>query len=88
MTGWATSGRNPEGWRVENGIIVIIGKAAAGACSASRRFFNFRLHFEFQLTPGVNSGVLIPMIGEDNNLEVNIVDDDDRPELRLDPQEQ
>ncbi|MFG0318460.1 MAG: family 16 glycoside hydrolase [Planctomycetota bacterium JB042] len=52
-------GPPPEGWRVEDGQIVVRGGGAGGDLVTTEEFGDFELDFEFLVTPGANSGVMI-----------------------------
>lgn len=57
LEGWRPIGRGESQWRVENGVLV---NAKSGANLVSTRTFDdFKLHVEFRVPKGANSGVYL-----------------------------
>lgn len=55
LSGWAAT-RNPEGWAVQNGLLVCKGETH-GYLYTLEQFENFILQLEYKAGPTVNSGV-------------------------------
>jgi hypothetical protein len=81
--GYRTKGGAPANWQVKEGALVPQGKAATGVdLVTERRFTNFELMWEWQLSPGANGGVKY-FVSEDRpsapGHEYQILDDAGEP---------
>ncbi|WP_128545141.1 3-keto-disaccharide hydrolase [Larkinella soli] len=80
----------PQGWVVENGMLVVNkdGSGRGGDLLSRRQFTNFDLEFEFRLTPGANSGLkyLVKKYPDGSVLgcEYQIIDDQDNKDIAAD----
>lgn len=73
LTGWLAMVPGKElGWSVQNGILSNADNA--NNLVSERKFWNFKLHAEYRLVPGSNSG-----IGLRGRYEIQILDDFGRP---------
>jgi hypothetical protein len=69
LSGWAPMIQNRAlGWKVQNGILT--NEPAANNLVSTRKFWNFRLHAEYRLVEGSNSG-----IGLRGRYEVQLLND-------------
>ncbi len=58
LAGWHLSDpKAAQTWRAENGVLVSLGNGAE--LVTDRKFDDFKLHLEFKVTPGANSGVYL-----------------------------
>jgi hypothetical protein len=58
LTGWrAYPGAKPNQWRIENGLL--INEASGANLVTEQKFDDFRLHVEFRIEPGSDSGVYL-----------------------------
>lgn len=73
LAGWTTQGGENR-WRVVDGVLTNTGSGAN--LVTTRKFDDFRLHLEFRVPKGGNSGVYLR-----GRYEVQIEDSGDRPEL-------
>lgn len=58
LDGWSLTGANPDGFAVEDGMIVWKGRGG-GVLQTQRRFADFALRFEFRIAAGGNSGLFL-----------------------------
>ena len=58
LTGWKLYQSKPEGWTVEDGVLVCTGKGG-GWLGTERDYANYVLRLEYRLGPAGNSGVYI-----------------------------
>ncbi len=73
LSGWQPMVRDrPLGWVVDNGILT--NNPPANNLVSEQKFWNFKLHAEYRLVKGSNSG-----IGLRGRYEVQIIDDHGRP---------
>jgi 3-keto-disaccharide hydrolase len=73
LSGWeGVGGGAPDGWSVADGVL----KSTGGAANlmSKQKFWNFKLHAEYRLSPHSNSG-----IGLRARYEVQVIDDYGRP---------
>jgi len=73
LAGWTTQGGESK-WRVVNGVLT--NAASGGNLVTTRKFDDFKLHLEFRVPKGGNSGVYLR-----GRYEVQVEDSGDRPEL-------
>lgn len=58
FAGWAVTGKTPESWKIENGLLILTGGRSHLFTEAS--YANFVVRFEWRpLKPGYNSGFFI-----------------------------
>jgi len=57
LTGWETIGNRPNHWKAENGILV--NEKAGANIRTVDEFRDFKLHIEFKIPKGSNSGVYL-----------------------------
>lgn len=74
LSGWDTlhPGKLEEGWYVEDGILK--NHRHADVLVSKQKFWNFRLHAEYRVHPGMNGG-----IGLRGRYEIQILDDHGKP---------
>lgn len=59
LTGWIDVNTSPETWRVEDGLLICMGKPI-GVMRSDRQYENFILHVEWRhMEPGGNSGCFL-----------------------------
>lgn len=69
LSGWHSDGKSTElGWVVKDGLLSATG--AASNLVSDQKFWNFKLHVEYRLQKGSNSG-----IGLRGRYEVQVLDD-------------
>jgi hypothetical protein len=78
LAGWKLFQSKPEGWTVEDGVIICTGKGG-GWLGTDREYANFVVRLEYRLGPAGNSGVYIraPETGQISRtgMEIQILDD-------------
>ena len=73
LTGWFPRDPDaPSGWRVTDGVLE--NRGPSGDIVSGRRFQSFKLHIEFNIAPGSNSGIYL-----NGRYEVQIQDDFGKP---------
>lgn len=83
-----------KGWKVENGELIVLSSDGAestngGDIVSERQFSSFDLSFDFQITPGANSGVKYFVTLSENNkgsaigLEFQVLDDKLHPDAKM-----
>lgn len=96
-TGWRSAKANAfpaKGWKIDKGLITVLsseGKEAAngGDIVTQKEYKTFDLSFEFNLTPGANSGVKYFVTldekteGSAIGLEYQVLDDELHPDAKL-----
>ena len=87
LTGWKLYQSKPEGWTVEDGVVVCTGKGG-GWLGTERDYANFVLRLEYRVGPAGNSGVYIraPEMGWISRvgMEIQILDDNHPKYAKLD----
>jgi hypothetical protein len=93
-SGWRGAGKEafpPQGWKVENGELVVVAKAGpddktprGGDIVTTEQFGAFELQFDFFVAPGGNSGVKY-YVQEANRLglEYQVLDDEKHPDAKM-----
>jgi hypothetical protein len=94
--GWRGVGKTTfpaAGWKVENGELVVVGKAGpddkaprGGDIVTTESFGAFELQFDFLVTPGGNSGVKYYVTESGNRalgLEYQLLDDEKHPDAKM-----
>lgn len=75
LSGWRLLvPRGPLVWEVRDGVLIQGGAGGANNLITERKFWNFKLHVEFKVGEGANSG-----IGLRGRYEIQILDDYDKP---------
>ena len=69
LTGWHPRDYAAKRWQVENGLLVTPGSGGSDLIS-NQRFTDFKLHAEFRVAPGANSGIYLR-----GRYEVQVEDD-------------
>lgn len=88
LTGWHTERGRMEGWKADGECIVRSGPGG-GYLATDREYGDFELRFEFNIGPGVNSGLGIrfPRGGwpSTDAMEIQLIDDTDARYKNLGP---
>jgi hypothetical protein len=87
FTGWKRYQSKPEGWAIEDGVLVCTGKGG-GWLGTDRDYANYVLRLEYRLGPAGNSGVYLraPEEGQISRtgMEIQILDDNHPNYAKLD----
>lgn len=78
LTGWQVHEGKPDGWKVQDGVIRCI-RPDAGWLRTAGEYGSFDLRFEYQLSPGANTGVGLRFAPAGSptltGIEIQLIDD-------------
>lgn len=87
MKGWKSldpKGNMKKGWTPTDGVLVIKPKSGAGDIITEKKYHDFELSIDFQITKGANSGIKY-FISENGSIgcEFQLLDDDNHPDAKM-----
>ena len=87
MKGWKSldpKGDMSKGWTPTDGVLVIKPKSGAGDIITEKKYHDFELSIDFQITKGANSGIKY-FISENGSIgcEFQLLDDDNHPDAKM-----
>jgi hypothetical protein len=79
LQGWTVETGDRSAWQVEHFLLVVrprdANPANRGWLLSDMSYDDFRLSFEFLLTPGANSGVTVRAVEGEKHLEIQLIDE-------------